>query len=153
VRFDAYAKVWALVMIRERRQAVRVSFTPETIRQMIRHEDDLRNQRLTWLFTLDGFLFATLGLVWSGQHSTLLIFALAAVGVFIGLSAVGSMSVSKKAIDELRCESNPDSERVMGIEQTRVGRGTKLLYPWYVMPWVMVVIWPAIAVIHAVQFR
>jgi hypothetical protein len=130
-----------------------VSFTPETIRQMIRHEDDLRSQRLTWLFTLDGFLFATLGLVWNDQHSTLLIVALAAVGVFIGLSAVGSMRVSRMAINELREEDNPNKERVMGIERTTVGWGTKLLYPWYVMPWVMVVIWPAIAVIHAVQLR
>jgi len=120
---------------------------------MIRHEDDLRNQRLTWLFTLDGFLFATLGLVWNGEHSTLLICALAAVGVFIGLSAVGSMRVSRMAIDELRIEDNPDHERLMGIERTKVGRGTRLLYPWYVMPWVMVVIWPTIAVIHAVQLR
>jgi hypothetical protein len=119
---------------------------------MIRHEDDLRNQRLTWLFTLDGFLFASLGLVWQAPHSTLLIVALAVVGVFIGLSAVGSMSVSRKAIDELR-SSNPDNERIMGLQQTKLGRLTKVLYPWYLMPWVMVVIWPAIAAIHAVQLR
>jgi len=35
-----------------------------TIRQMIAHEDDLINHRLTWLAQLQGFLFAALGFAW-----------------------------------------------------------------------------------------
>jgi hypothetical protein len=40
-----------------------------TIRTMVQHEDGLRDQRLGWLFALNGLLFTALGLVWNDKGS------------------------------------------------------------------------------------
>jgi hypothetical protein len=131
---------------------VRVSLEPKTIREMIQHEDALRDQRLRWQFTLDGFLFATVGLVWNDKHSTGLIYALAAAGVLIGLSGLGAMGISRQAISNLRKEAGEGNERVMGIQPGEISRWQSLLYPWWVMPIAMIVIWPVIALLHAKNF-
>jgi len=36
----------------------------ETLRSMVRHENDLINQRMGWLLQLQGFLFAALAFGW-----------------------------------------------------------------------------------------
>jgi hypothetical protein len=43
------------------------------IRSMIQHEDQLRAQRLGWLLTLNGFLFAALGFAWNSDAAEWLI--------------------------------------------------------------------------------
>ncbi len=97
------------------------------IREMIRHEDALRAQRLGWLFTLDGFLFAALGFSWSAKGSSWLIFVLGLLGVVIGLSAVASMHISDKAIRTLKAlvpkEPSQDSDalvRVAGLDSVEI---------------------------------
>jgi hypothetical protein len=68
---------------------------------MIQHEDDLRNQRLGYLLTLNGLLFAGLAFAWkSSPHS--LVFVLAAMGILIAASALWSMVLSDRAIRYLR---------------------------------------------------
>ena len=40
----------------------------EIIRVMIRHEDALINQRMTWMWTLQGFMLGSIGLLWDESH-------------------------------------------------------------------------------------
>jgi hypothetical protein len=36
----------------------------ETFREMVRHENELMNHRVSWLLTLQGLLFTALGFAW-----------------------------------------------------------------------------------------
>jgi hypothetical protein len=125
---------------------------------MIRHEDALRDQRLGWLFALDGFLFATVGFAWDQPHTTGLIWAIAAVGIVAGLSALASMRISSRAIRNLKEEAGGRG-RVMGIQRDDSPFDDKLpwptgwLFPWVWMPLALVVIWPVIASLHQRQFH
>ena len=72
------------------------------LRTMIRHEDGLRDQRLGWLFALNGFLFATLGFAWSDSDSTSLVVIVSVLGVVVGVSSASAMYASEVAIQRLR---------------------------------------------------
>ena len=52
------------------------------LREMVRHEDDLRNHRITWLCQLQGFLFASLGFAWGKSQRLTTILAVS--GLTIG---------------------------------------------------------------------
>jgi hypothetical protein len=74
----------------------------DTLRQMVQHEDGLRDQRLGYFLTLNGFLFAALGFAWNAQHARSLVIVLAAMGILIALSSFVSMKRSDTAIRSLR---------------------------------------------------
>jgi hypothetical protein len=76
---------------------------------MIQHEDELRNQRLGYLLTLNGLLFAALAFAWRAKHAGWLVAVLAAMGVIIAISGHASMANSDVAIWDLR-------ERALPIE-------------------------------------
>lgn len=64
----------------------------QIILDRIRHEDNLRDQRLNWLLLFQGFLFAALAQVWSQPNNNNLIFVLTFIGVFSSLSVwIGSI--------------------------------------------------------------
>jgi hypothetical protein len=67
---------------------------------MIQHEDTLRDQRLGWFLTLNGFLFAALGFAWNSSPA--LAYILGALGIFIALSSFLTLRVSTLAIGRLR---------------------------------------------------
>jgi hypothetical protein len=69
---------------------------------MVQHEDDLRNQRLGYFLTLNGFLFAALAFAWNTKHQAWLVGTIAIVGVLIAISAGASMRLSSFAIRYLR---------------------------------------------------
>ena len=74
----------------------------ETLRRMIQHEDDLRNQRLGYLLTLNGLLFTALAFAWRAPRALSLVLILAAMGALIATSAYFSMRLSDRAIRYLR---------------------------------------------------
>src|SRR5690242_8232706 len=74
----------------------------ETIRAMVQHEDGLRDQRLGWLFALNGLLFTALGLVWNDKSSLDLIYVLSGVGVAVSLSSLVALYASERAVSYLR---------------------------------------------------
>lgn len=52
----------------------------ETIRTVIMHESEVINQRITWLMTTQGLLFASLGFAWDkGDAKSLITVFLAAL--------------------------------------------------------------------------
>jgi hypothetical protein len=72
---------------------------------MIQHEDDLRNQRLGYLLTLNGFLFAALGFAWNARQARSLVLVLSIMGILIAVSSFVSMILSDAAIRYLRCRA------------------------------------------------
>lgn len=119
-------------------------------REMIRHEDKLRNERLGWLLTLNGFLFAALAFAWNADEATRLVFLLACLGLMIGLSAVAAMEISDKAITKLRkwgelqVEAGSDQIPIVGIHSNELPNWAQTFVPWVVLPWSLVAIWPAV---------
>src|SRR3954467_7252323 len=90
----------------------------EIYRQMIRHEDGLRDQRLGYLLTLNGFLFAALAFAWrrQGDEAVALVLVLAAVGLFVGLSAWSAQAISEAAVSNLRDSAPQHTEvPIMGV--------------------------------------
>lgn len=69
-----------------------------TIRDMIQHEDTLRDQRRGWVFALNGFLFTGLGFAWTDDDSGPLIVVLALVGVLVAVSSAAALRGSQLAI-------------------------------------------------------
>jgi hypothetical protein len=104
---------------REKRHAV--------YREMIQHENDLRNQRLGWLFALNGFLFAAAGVVWTTSKPEPLLAIIAITGAVTSLSCWYSLWVGTRGIRSL-------SERGESDEQNSdlpvVALHTRDLMPW-----------------------
>jgi len=127
------------------------------IRDMIRHEDALRDHRLSYLLTLNGFLFAALAFAWreNDGESIPLVCLLAAVGFVVGLSAYAGQMTSNQAVTKLRDLAHDPDPPVLGLtsaeqDQYSVSRWNKALVPWNVLPKLLIVIWPSIAVARIV---
>jgi hypothetical protein len=127
---------------------------------MIQHEDDLRDQRLGWLFALNGFLFAALGFAWSDSDSTPLVIVVAALGAVVAASSAAAMYASEVAIDRLRDLAGPAATAdsvtapVVALRsadlQRRGGVGVLVpkLYPWRIIPWCLLIAWVAVVVVR-----
>jgi len=68
------------------------------LRQLIQHEDQLRDQRLGYLLTLNGLLFAALGIAWTAKDANPLLVVIAGMGIVIAAVSLGSMTLSDAAI-------------------------------------------------------
>ena len=142
--------------------------TPEfmaIIRGMIQHEDTLRDQRLSWLFAMNGFLFAGLGFAWSDDDAGPLVFVLAMVGVLMALSSAAVLNRSQRAIDKLariaadRAADEDDDQElppVIAIRSSELQQdgamnrlGASQLVPWKLLPWALAVVWVLVPVLRA----
>jgi hypothetical protein len=96
-------------------------------RDYMKHEDDLLNHRTTWLLVIQGFLFATLGVLgeWILPNKTpdllrterqFLVFVLAIVGLTIASVAYLSIKAANDAIDSLEKKWNNLRIRYEGWE-------------------------------------
>ena len=121
-----------------------------TIRQMIAHEDDLINHRLTWLAQLQGFLFAALGFAW--EKASVLVPGLVVVGIVTALSVHAACLFSGKAVDGLRKEwdaNRPtpyDGPDVIGYRADNEGWFLGRFLPWIVLPWLFALVWICIVI-------
>jgi hypothetical protein len=67
----------------------------EIIRAMIMHENEIINDRLTWLLTFQGLLLAALGFAWGAKDSKPLVRIFAAVGIVVSfISAFGLLAAT-----------------------------------------------------------
>jgi hypothetical protein len=78
---------------------------------MVQHEDDLRSQRLGYLLTLNGLLFAALAFAWKGPHTRSIVSVLAGIGVLVSASTFAAMILSDRAIRYLRKRAPTAMER------------------------------------------
>lgn len=120
----------------------------DTIRSMIRHENELISHRLGWLGAFQGLLFAALAFAWEKDDVFFLAFVVCVVGALIGVS-IGI--ATKKANDAIRSlqeawESlKSDDYNGPDIEGSRSGSGMlDWILPGSFIPWVFAVAWTVI---------
>lgn len=113
------------------------------IREMLFHEGELANHRITWLATLQGLLFAALGFAWKDGKQ--LIGVLSVLGVAIAISIQISLYYGRKANVNLmqiwnkRKADDYDGPPVIGygpVKDIQIFLG-----PWYLLPGLFIVAW------------
>ena len=122
----------------------------EVTRQLVQHEDSLRDQRVNWLLASQGLLYASLGFIW--DKSPLVALVIAFVGVAICVSIGGSLLTSTAAVRRIcsdweeRKPSDYNGPRVIGIRSAEdPHRWARRLYPWNLLPWVLLASWLVVA--------
>jgi hypothetical protein len=140
------------------------------IRSMIAHEDDLTNQRMTWLVTLHGFLFAALGFAW--KDGKILIPILSTLGITTSLSILYHLYLAHDAIMKLveswdnRTRGTYKGPDVIGRRTTepRIPAQTtkpgttrprktilwlaRLAFPWYSVPAMLSFAWVLVTLFY-----
>lgn len=121
------------------------------LREMIRHEDSLRDNRLGYLLTFNAFLFAGLAFAW--KNSDALITVLALVGLAVGISAEAGQITSNKAVTKLRKLAEDADPPIVGLTSHETGEyqlswWTRELAPWKTLPLILIVAWPTVLVVR-----
>ena len=114
----------------------------KVIRDMIFKESEYINHRLTWLVTLQGLLFASLGFAWKDGKE--MIPVLGSLGIVTSLATGLSLYFAIKSIDTLLADERGMRElgytgpRVIGHQDQSIVR---LLLPWFLLPCAFTVAW------------
>ncbi len=125
-----------------------------SIREMIRHEDQLLNQRLTWMWILQGLLFNSAGFLWTSKDVPVIIIA------FVGLSSCITIGYSIKrgmlAIVELLkiAKEYKESIEIDCRVPPTIGSRSKAiewLLPGNSLPWIMGLAWCALIIFRILQ--
>lgn len=143
----------------------------DIFRSLIRHEDELRSQRLGWMLTASGFLFAAIAFAWANANSLALVVVIAAVGISISISTLVGLHASTTAIRLLRDRAEahevalrnsgsadttdapvvgitPDELRTTGrLTNATVFRLFEVLYPWRFIPVMLTLVWIVVALL------
>lgn len=123
----------------------------QTIRDMIRHENELMNHRITWLMTLEGLLFTALGFAWGKPDTRGLIFILCALGALVPASSWWILEAAQRALKRLQAwwETNKPKDYagpgVVGDWHPKPI--TRWIIPWRAFPILFFSAWIAIAMI------
>jgi hypothetical protein len=126
----------------------------EVIRGMIRHENELLNSRMSWLLTLEGFLFAALGFAWEKDHTRCLALLLSLVGMLVALSAGVMLHCSNRAVARLHdewCERRKKEANYAGPGVVGFWAGNlflRLFQPARVYPPLLAAAWLIILFVH-----
>ena len=122
------------------------------IRELIKHENDLVNQRLTWLAQTQALLFAALGFSWK-QAPMMLTLLIAFVGLATTLSIGSAIALYSPTVRGLaqwweknRPSDYPDGPHVIGLWSPPTGY-RRLLRPWLALPWIFGVAWIGVLVL------
>ena len=123
---------------------------------MLQEENSLRNQRLSYILTINGFLFAGLGFAWNGPEAKRLVVLLGVFGMAIALITIQAMATSSQAFSALkeRGDELPDDGLPLvglwGDQITGPAKSFRWLQPWYALPVALLVVWPALAIARLV---
>lgn len=128
--------------------------TAQIIRSMIEHENNLLNNRITWLMTIQGLLFTGLGFAWDKQDAGGLVIAFTLLGIFVALSAFTVLpffSLSVKSLiawwDNYRTLHDYDGPDIVGFRSSR-SEVWWLLRPWRALPFIFILGWLVILFVH-----
>jgi hypothetical protein len=123
--------------------------TADAVRDLIKHEGNLLNNRMSWLIQSETFLFAALSFAW--DKSPILLITLSAVGICIAASIGFTSSVVSDASNEILLFWNntvPAAVRekyvVVGLNRPSAGY-RRHLKPWRALPWVFGIAWSVVA--------
>ena len=118
----------------------------EIIREMIRHENEQINNRVSWLMTFQGLLFACLGFVWDKPMSDRLIVGLCILGILVSVLCFFTLHAATTAILLLYdswAQGRPTDYHgpdVVGLPPPKV-RLFRYLAAWILFPLVLAVSW------------
>lgn len=126
----------------------------ESARELIRFENELLHQRVTWLIQIQGLLFAALGFAWKAAPAPLVIL-LGGLGTVVAISIDRAMRLYSPAVRDLYewwkerlTEEQRWHRRVIGLWQpSRVTRIEHTLRPWRFLPVVFILTWLGVILI------
>ena len=124
----------------------------DVVRSMIRHENDLFNQRIIWMTSIQGFLLAAAGFSWSKPDTRELILVICVVGLITSVSLMRAIYAGDSAIKGLILwwdkNKSPDyaGPDVIGVRSDSLG----FLYPWITLPPLFLVAWILVITIRFV---
>ena len=119
-----------------------------TILDQIRHENELLNHRLTWMWTLQGLLFAALGLFLSEPPDRFMALIMCLIGIVSCILIGYSLLIGVRVLDAL----NPHANQLSDLINSKLGltpepltgvtpRVWSFLLPWKTLPWFLALIW------------
>jgi hypothetical protein len=123
-------------------------------REMIRHENDLLDKRLGWLFTLQGFLFTSISFIWDKNDYAVLI--LCVVGILTCISIGYTLGRGANATFDLVTNANkykksfPDTYQfppVIGAKRKAI----EWLLPSRILPWIIGSSWLILFAIKLIE--
>jgi hypothetical protein len=126
-----------------------------TVRDMLKHEGELLNHRMTWLVTLQGLLFAALGFGW--QTNAVLIGIISALGIAASVSTYVVVIVGSLATQTLITgwdTNKPSDYNGPDVIGYRGPRGIGLFFrPWRILPFFFMAAWIAVFVVNFLSRR
>jgi hypothetical protein len=109
------------------------------IRDQIKHEDNLSNNRMTWLISLQSFLFAAYGIAANGTKSELIDaarIAFSLTGIFSSIAITLALFAAKHSVNKLveawfateyfKHRSKDDYPPIIGTYSEENSKGTRL---------------------------
>jgi len=119
------------------------------IREMIKHENELVNQRLSWLFTLQGLLFTATSFLWKATMLPVIVFSF--VGIISCISIGYTLRRGLNAIKELLALKSDYKKPLPKnwIFPPTIGARSKAkewILPAMLLPWVLGIAWIAILI-------
>jgi len=119
------------------------------VRDMIKHENELVNQRLTWLFTLQGLLFAASSFLWKENILPVIVFGFVGIisCISIGYTLKRGLNAIKDLLDRAKDYKKPLPENWIfpPLIGTR-SKSIKWILPGILLPWVLGIAWIAILI-------
>jgi hypothetical protein len=128
------------------------------VREMIKHEDELTNERLTWLGQFEGLLFVAYGLAVKDLNDPVLTWVVCSLGLLIAVSVLFATWRADKATGELAkqwdwhkgsLEGDCWEPDVQGIRGDKLRQ--KLLWPGRFLPILFALAWLAIGIRQVVH--
>ncbi len=120
------------------------------IRSMIKHENILENNRLTWLLVSQGFLFAAVGVALESNVHILFIRICSIAGLLISVSAGLHLKHARRAMNDLLVDFKTKVPKyngppVIGLDMEKnISASERYLIPPYFLPCVFIGVWIAI---------
>src|SRR5688572_19163037 len=122
----------------------------DTLRKLNEHENNLLNMRFTWFTTLQGLLFASLGIIWKEKvQSIVLPLVICSLGIVVAISFFVVVKLTGDAYKNLRDWwkenlQDYDGPPLKGIERSSKMTFMRLLRPWRILPLAFIIAWVAI---------
>lgn len=121
---------------------------PETIRNLIRHENEMINHRMNWFLVLQGFMFAGLAFAWDKSTALCVVFSI--VGALSSVSVGTLLRCGIKAIENLE-RMKPEGESVIGKNRDEANKLIHFILPWNFIPVLMTLSWILLIIIRTHQ--
>jgi hypothetical protein len=120
---------------------------------MIDAENRLVNDRMGWLTTLQGLLFAALGFIWDKTDVVVLMRVLCGVGILMSAIVLSTLVTASKAQRELLKwwddnKEDYDGPDVIGCRPSRL-RFARYAAPWSVIAMTFIAAWAIVWAVHA----